>query len=149
MNKVKKIKELVNELNKYSNEYYNLNKPSVSDSVYDSKLDELVLLEKDCDYVLANSPTVTIGYEVKSKLQKRVHPTSLKSLNKTKSVDELNKWRGNKDIILMLKADGLTVELNFEKGLLTGAYTRGNGEIGEDITHNVKTFKKYTYNHTI
>lgn len=141
MDKIGRIQELVRKLNIYRDEYYNLNHPSVLDSTYDSLFDELSLLEKETGFVLSNSPTQSVGYEVKSKLQKRVHPTPLKSLDKTKSIDELNKFRNDKEVILMLKADGLTVELDFEDGQFIGGYTRGNGEIGEDITHNVKTFK--------
>lgn len=142
MDKIQKIQDLVKQLNIYRHEYYNLNRPSVSDTVYDRLFDELSKLEKETSFILSNSPTQTVGiYEVKSKLQKRTHPTPLKSLDKTKSIDELNKWRNGQDIILMLKADGLTVELDYEDGLFVGAYTRGNGDIGEDITHNAKTFK--------
>lgn len=139
--KIDRIQSLVKELNTYRNEYYNLNKPSVSDTEYDTKFDELSKLEKEINYILSDSPTCTVGYEIKSKLNKRVHPTPLKSLDKTKSIDELNKWRNNKDIILMLKADGLTVELDYENGSFVGGYTRGNGEIGEDISHNCRVFK--------
>lgn len=141
INKIERIQSLVKELNSYRNEYYNLNKPTVSDLEYDSKFDELSKLEKETNYILSDSPTQTVGYEVKSKLNKRTHPTPLKSLDKTKSIDELNKWRNNKDIILMLKADGLTVELDYENGYFVGGYTRGNGEIGEDISHNCRVFK--------
>lgn len=141
MDKIKHIKDLVSLLNTYRHEYYNLNRPSCSDSEYDSLFDELRTLESQTGFVLSNSPTQTVGYEVVSKLQKRVHPTPLKSLDKTKSIDELNKWRNGKDIILMLKADGLTVELDYENGKFIGGYTRGNGEIGEIISHNCKVFK--------
>lgn len=142
MDKIQRIKELVNQLNIYRHEYYNLNRPSVSDSVYDNLFDELSNLEKETDFVLSNSPTQTVGaYEIKSKLQKRMHPTPLKSLDKTKSIDELNKFRNSKDIIIMLKADGLTVELDYDNGLFIGGYTRGDGETGEDISHNCRVFK--------
>jgi DNA ligase (NAD+) len=141
MDKIERIRSLVQQTNKARDEYYNQNNPSLTDAEYDALFDELSVLERDTNYILSSSPTQTVGYKVVSKLQKRIHPTPLKSLNKTKSIDELNKWKNNKDIILMLKADGLTVELVYENGILTGAYTRGNGEIGEDITHNALTFK--------
>jgi DNA ligase (NAD+) len=141
MDKIQYIQNLVKQLNTYRNEYYNLNKPSVSDLEYDSLIEELHTLESKTGFVLSNSPTQTVGYEVVSKLQKRQHPTPLKSLDKTKSVDELNKWRNNKDVILMLKADGLTVEVDYENGLFIEAATRGNGEIGELISTNALTFK--------
>lgn len=141
MDKITRIQELVKELNQYRNEYYNINKPSVSDVTYDNLFDELNTLEQNTHYILANSPTQTVGYTVLSKLQKRTHPTALKSLDKTKSLDELNKWRNSRDVILMLKGDGLTVELDYEDGRFIGGYTRGNGEIGEDISHNCRAFK--------
>jgi DNA ligase (NAD+) len=141
MDKISRIKSLTNELNQYRNQYYNFNNSIINDFTYDSLFDELHALELETDFVLSNSPTQTVGYEVKSKLNKRMHPTPLRSLDKTKSIDELNKWRKDKDIILMLKADGLTVELDYDNGQLIGGYTRGNGEIGEDISHNCRVFK--------
>lgn len=141
MDKIKRIQELVSQLNMYRNEYYNLNKPSISDLEYDNLFDELTLLENETKYILSNSPTQTVGYEVKSKLTKVEHPIPLKSLHKTKSVDDLKNFIGNKDSLLMLKADGLTVELLYENQMLIQASTRGNSEIGEDITHCAKTFK--------
>ena len=141
MEKVEQIKRLVLELNQYRHEYYNLNKPSVGDSTYDQMFDELQLLEQETGIVLSNSPTQTVGYEVISKLQKVTHKTPLKSLAKTKSAEELNAWRKDKEALLMLKGDGLTVELDYENGMLIEASTRGNGEVGELITHNAKTFK--------
>ncbi|MFA5560062.1 MAG: NAD-dependent DNA ligase LigA, partial [Methanofastidiosum sp.] len=141
MDKIRQIQNLVLELNQYRDEYYNLNRPSISDREYDNLVHELYSLERETGYVLSNSPTQTVGYEVKSKLQKRIHPTPLKSLGKTKSIDELNKWKKGKDVLLMLKADGLTIEVDYINGQFIGGYTRGNGEIGEDISHNAKVFK--------
>lgn len=141
MDKIEKIQGLVYQLNDYRNEYYNLNKPSVSDATYDNLFDELSSLEKETGYILSNSPTVTVGFEVKSKLQKIEHPIPLKSLDKTKSFNELEKFIGNKKCLLMLKADGLTIELEYKDGELLQASTRGNSFIGEDVTHNVKVFK--------
>lgn len=141
MYKVERIQELTKQLNQYCHEYYNLNKPSVSDSEYDKLFDELLQLENKTCYKLSNSPTQRVGYEVKSKLQKVEHTIPLRSLDKTKSIEELKKFIGNKDALMMLKADGLTIELIYDGGQLDQASTRGNGEIGEDVTHNVKTFK--------
>ena len=143
MDKIQRIKTLVKELNIHRHNYYNLNKPTIADLQYDNMFDELSALEQECNYILSNSPTQTVGYEVKSKLQKRTHPTLLKSLDKTKSIDELNEWRKGKGILLMLKNDGLTVEVNYENGEFTGGYTRGNGEIGEEISHNVKVINDF------
>lgn len=141
MEKITRIKELVRSLNLYRHEYYNLNKPTVSDATYDKLFDELQSLEEETGFVLSNSPTVTVGYEVVSNLQKVTHKTPLRSLDKTKSIDELNKWKKDKEVLLMLKADGLTVELDYDNGLLYEASTRGNGEIGELITLNARVFK--------
>jgi len=138
---VDKIIKLTNLLNTYRHEYYNLNNPSVSDTEYDRLFNELKTLENKVGFSLSNSPTKTVGYEVISKLKKRKHPTPLLSLDKTKSIDELNKWRKGKDIILMLKADGLTIELDYDNGKFIGGYTRGNGEEGEVVSHNCKVFK--------
>lgn len=141
MDKIGRIQELTKILNEHRHKYYNLNSPTITDKEYDELVDQLSSLENETGYSLANSPTKTVGYEVISKLQKRTHPTPLKSLNKTKSIDELNKWGKNKDVLLMFKADGLTVEVNYDNGQFVGGYTRGNGEIGEDISHNCKVFK--------
>ena len=141
MNKTEHLQFLTNQLNQWRHEYYNLNNPTIEDSIYDKLFDELLLLEKDTGIILANSPTQSVGYEVVSKLQKVTHKTPLLSLDKTKSIDELNKWRNNQDILLMLKNDGLTVELDYDNGILTEASTRGNGEIGELITTNAKCFQ--------
>jgi DNA ligase (NAD+) len=141
VNKIERIKELVKELNQYKHQYYNLNKPTVSDKIYDELFDELNQLEIETEFILSNSPTQTVGYEVKSKLTKVEHPIPLKSLDKTKSIDELIKWINNKEIVLMLKADGLTVELLYDGGKLIQSSTRGNSIIGEDTTHNTLVFK--------
>ena len=90
---------------------------------------------------MANSPTHTVGYEVKSKLEKVKHSHPMLSLDKTKSVDDLKKFAGNKDCLLMCKMDGLTVLLTYENGELIQAETRGNGEEGEIITHNARVFE--------
>lgn len=141
MDKIQRIKDLIELLNNASHFYYNLSKPIMGDLEFDKYFDELKFLEQETGIILSSSPTQRPGYEVLSKLQKRTHPTALKSLDKTKSIDELNRWRNNKDIILMLKGDGLTVELDYENGVLVEAATRGNGEIGELITGNALTFK--------
>lgn len=141
MDNISRIQNLVRGLNEHRDFYYNKNISIISDAEYDSRFDELKTLEGLTGYILSNSPTQEVGYVVQSKLQKRTHPTPLKSLDKTKSIDELNKFKGDKEAILMLKADGLTVEVNYENGIFIGAYTRGNGEIGEDISHNVLAFK--------
>lgn len=139
--KVKRIHELVKQLNEYRDAYYNRAESLVVDSEYDRLFDELKALETDTGVVLMNSPTSTVGYDVKSKLAKVSHDIPLLSLDKTKDVDELVKFMGNHKCLLMYKYDGLTVELIYNNGKLIQASTRGDGYTGEDITHNAKTFK--------
>jgi DNA ligase (NAD+) len=139
--KVKRIHELVKQLNEYRDAYYNRAESLVVDSEYDRLFDELKALETDTGVVLMNSPTSTVGYDVKSKLEKVSHDIPLLSLDKTKDADELVKFMGNHKCLLMYKYDGLTVELIYNNGKLIQASTRGDGYTGEDITHNAKTFK--------
>jgi len=141
MDKIKRVKELVIECNKYRDEYYNQNNPSVSDKEYDLLFDELKSLENETGFILSNSPTQSVGYKVVSELNKVEHSIPLLSLDKTKSIDDIKKFVGDKQALLMFKYDGLTVELIYEDGALAQASTRGDGYIGEDITHNAKTFK--------
>ncbi len=140
MDKIKRLKELTEQLNQYRDFYYNNSKSLVSDKQYDDLFDELQSLEKETGIIMSNSPTKTVGYEVKSKLEKIKHSHLMLSLDKTKSVDELREFAGNKNCLLSLKMDGLTVLLTYENGELIQAETRGNGEEGEIITHNAKVF---------
>lgn len=139
--KVKRIHELVKLLNEYRDAYYNRAESLVLDSEYDRLFDELKALENDTGIILVNSPTTTVGYDVKSKLSKVTHKIPLLSLDKTKEVDQIVKFMDNRECLLMYKYDGLTIELIYENGKLIQASTRGDGYIGEDITHNAKTFK--------
>lgn len=141
MDKVKRIKELTQQLNQYRDSYYNNSVSEISDHEYDDLFDELKRLEEETNIVMANSPTYTVGYEVKSKLEKVKHSHLMLSLDKTKSVDDLKEFAGDKNCILMCKMDGLTVLLTYENGELIQAETRGNGEEGEIITHNAKVFE--------
>lgn len=141
MDKVKRLKELTKYLNTCRDAYYNDSLSKISDYEYDCLYDELCNLENEIGISLANSPTQTVGYEVKSELKKVKHSHSMLSLDKTKDVNELIKFTGDKDCILSCKMDGLTVLLTYENGQLIQAETRGNGEIGEIITHNAKVFE--------
>lgn len=141
MNKVNRIKELTQQLNQYRDSYYNNSVSEISDHEYDDLFDELKRLEEETNIVMANSPTHTVGYEAKSKLEKVKHSHPMLSLDKTKSVDDLKKFASNKDCLLMCKMDGLTVLLTYENGELIQAETRGNGEEGEIITHNARVFE--------
>ena len=136
-----RIHELVDKLNQYRDEYYNRNAPSVSDAVYDHLYDELGRLEKESGIILSNSPTQTVGYKAVSSLEKVRHPIPLLSLGKTKMVSELAAFLKKHAALLMLKLDGLTVKLVYEGGKFVEGSTRGDGDEGELITHNVSTFR--------
>ena len=140
MDKIERLKELTVQLNHYRDSYYNNSESLISDKQYDDLFDELQTLEEEIGIVMSNSPTNTVGYEVKSKLEKVKHSHPMLSLDKTKSIDELKKFANNRGCLLMCKMDGLTVLLTYENGELIQAETRGNGEEGEIITHNAKVF---------
>ena len=140
MDKISRIKELVEILNKASKAYYAENVEIMSNFEYDKLYDELVSLEAETGTILANSPTQNVGYEVVSELPKERHPARMLSLDKTKEVDALVSWLGDHKGLLSWKMDGLTVVLTYDNGELIKAVTRGNGEIGEVITANAKTF---------
>ncbi len=140
MDKISRIKELVEILNKASKAYYSDNVEIMSNFEYDKLYDELLALEAETGTILANSPTQQVGYEVVSELPKEKHPARMLSLDKTKEVDALVSWLGDHKGLLSWKMDGLTVVLTYEDGALIKAVTRGNGEIGEVITNNAKTF---------
>lgn len=141
MNKIDRIKELVELLNYYRDQYYNNSKSEISDFEYDKLFDELSALEKETGFILAGSPTQTVGYEVKSELTKVKHNHPMLSLDKTKDVDDVIKFLDGKYGVVMAKMDGLTCSLRYLNGELVSAETRGDGEIGEDILHCAKTIK--------
>jgi len=140
-NKIERIKELVSITSNASNAYYNTDKPIIEDVEFDKLFDELKQLETETGFIMSQSVTQKVGFEIKSKLTKVTHSIPLKSLGKTKSVDEVNSFINNKDVLAMLKGDGLTCELIYDDGLFVQGSSRGDSIIGEEITHNVKTFK--------
>lgn len=135
-----KMKELVTRLNQYRDAYYNRNESLVSDREYDELFDQLAALEEQTGIVYANSPTATVGYTAVSKLKKVAHNHPLLSLGKTTSIEEFTAYFEDKPLNLMAKMDGLTASLLYRDGVLVSAESRGNGEVGEDITHNARTF---------
>ena len=141
MGKIDRIKELTELLNKASDLYYNTGDTIMEDREYDSLLEELRYLEQETGFVMMASPTHKVGYEVKSELQKVAHNHPMLSLAKTKDWNEFIRYFGNKDVIGMLKMDGLTCSLRYVNGELVSAETRGNGEFGEDILHIIKNVK--------
>lgn len=141
MEQLERIKELVTCLNQAGRAYYQEDREIMSNREYDALYDELVQLEKETGITLANSPTIHVGYEVLSELTKEEHSTPMLSLDKTKDVEALAGWLGDKQGVLSWKMDGLTVVLTYRNGVLDKAVTRGNGEIGEVITNNARTFR--------
>lgn len=137
---VNRIKELISLLNKAAEAYYQKDTEIMSNQEYDRLYDELEHLEKESGIILANSPTQRVGYTVLSNLQKVKHDSPILSLDKTKELQKLKSFLGGEKGILSWKLDGLTIVLTYENGTLQQAITRGNGEIGEDVTHNARVF---------
>lgn len=137
---IERIKELIERLNKYRDSYYNHNESLITDKEYDNLYDQLVELEESTGVILSNSPTQTVGYSVASKLKKVKHNHPLLSLNKTTDIQEFADYFKGKECLLMAKLDGLTCSILYENGKLVRAETRGDGEVGEDITENAKMF---------
>ncbi len=136
----REMQRRIDVLNEASRAYYKENREVMTNFEYDKLYDELEELEKTSGIVLVGSPTQNVGYEVASDLPKEKHPQKMLSLDKTKEVDELMAWLGDRSGMLSWKLDGLTVVLTFEGGKLSKAVTRGNGELGEVITANARTF---------
>lgn len=141
MIKKKRMKELVGLLNKAGESYYAKDEELMSNFEYDKLYDELVTLEEETGIVLANSPTVNVGFESVDELPKERHAQPMLSLSKTKDREELRSWLQNQVGLLSWKLDGLTIVLTYQGGTLQKAVTRGNGEVGEVITNNAKVFK--------
>ena len=136
-----RMKELIQLLNEASRVYYNENSQTMSDLEYDRLYDELEALERSEGTVLAGSPTQNVGYTVLSALEKVRHETPMLSLDKTKSIEKLKSFLADQAGLISWKLDGLTIVLQYNNGVLSRAVTRGNGEIGEDVTSNVRVFK--------
>lgn len=139
--KIVRMKELVEILNQAAKAYYQEAAEIMTNLEYDRLYDELEALERETKTTLSNSPTVRVGYEVLSELPKETHVFPMLSLDKTKEVEQLENFLGDKKGLLSWKLDGLTVVLTYREGRLEKAVTRGNGTIGEVITGNAKMFK--------
>lgn len=135
-----RIDHLVAFLNKCCDEYYNQNAPSLSDAEYDELYDELLRLVTETGYEPEDSPTRRPGYEVASVLEKVTHDIPLLSLAKTKDPADVLAMAQRAEGYLGLKMDGLTIKLTYENGVLTQAATRGDGAVGEVVTHTAKAF---------
>jgi DNA ligase (NAD+) len=132
------MRQLVNKLNHYRDQYYNNNISEIEDSEYDKLFDELKNLEKEEGIVYSDSPTQTVGYQVQSKLKKVTHSHPMLSLAKSTDLNEIEKFINGKFVVFMLKCDGLTCSIHYKDGKLISAETRGDGTVGEDITNNIK-----------
>lgn len=135
------IKELVQKLNEAAKAYYQEDREIMSNREYDALYDQLEKMEKETGIVLADSPTVNVGYEAVDVLPKETHESPMLSLDKTKDRDVLRAFIGTHPTLLSWKMDGLTIVLTYENGELLKAVTRGNGSVGEVITNNAKVFK--------
>lgn len=147
MDKIARMKELIELIEKYNYAYYTLDAPLISDKEYDDLYYELVSLEKETSTILEGSPTQKVGDVVLDKFEKVTHEKKLYSLNKANTFEELQTWyndmiaMGAKSFSVEYKYDGLRVVIKYKNGLLKQAATRGNGIIGENITEQVKTIK--------
>ncbi len=149
MDAKRRIEELTTILNKANYEYYNLDNPSITDQEYDKYLRELINLEeKYPEFADPNSPTKRVGGEAIDKFSKVRHAIPMISLANVFNEEEIRDFdkrirnAGFKpEYVCELKIDGLSVSLHYEHGKLKYAATRGDGVVGEDITHNVKTIK--------
>ncbi len=139
--RIERIRELTELLNRASRAYYAQDREIMSNFEYDRLYDELEKLEQETGTVLSDSPTVTVGYEAVEELPKARHERAMLSLGKTKSREELREWMQEQTALLSWKLDGLTIVLTYSDGKLTKAVTRGNGEVGEVVTNNARTFR--------
>ena len=138
--KIEQMQNLIALLNQAAKAYYQESREIMTNHEYDRLYDLLESLEQETGVILSKSPTTRVGYEVLSDLPKEKHPQKMLSLDKTKDVDQLKSWLGDKEGVLSWKLDGLTIVLTYEGGRLTKGVTRGNGEIGEVITANARAF---------
>jgi DNA ligase (NAD+) len=148
MDKMQRMKELVEIILVHNRNYYELDAPTISDKEYDNLYDELVDLEKETGVILSNSPTQRVGGDVLEKFVKKKHQTRLYSMGKVRSFSDLEdffedmkKYVQNPTFAIEYKFDGLTIVTEYLDGKFVSGTTRGNGEIGEDVTEQVKTIK--------
>ena len=139
--KLKQMKELSQRLRDASKAYYQDGRELMSNLEYDRLYARLEELEKETGITLAQSPTVSVGYEAVDELPKERHEVPMLSLDKTKDVEVLRAFIGKNRTMISWKLDGLTVVLTYRGGELTKALTRGNGEVGEVITNNARVFR--------
>lgn len=141
MDKIEKIKELTKELLQYCHSYYDLDSPEISDAEYDKKYDELLKLENEANFWLANSPTRKVQGEVLPFLTKVHHSVPMLSADKSTNIEDVKRFIGNKDVIVSFKLDGSTLVVKYKDGKFIQALSRGSGTDGEDITHTARMIK--------
>ena len=142
-----KIYELTELLNKYRKEYYELDAPTISDYEYDSLIHNLEQLENEYpEYALPNSPPKQVGYTASSQFEKVVFERPMLSLGDIFNYDEvrafvnrINNMGYNPTFVCELKIDGIASSLTYNKGFFVLGSTRGDGQVGENITENLKT----------
>ena len=135
------MKDLVKKLNEAAKAYYQEDREIMSNREYDELYDRLEKMEKETGIVLADSPTVNVGYEAVDSLPKETHETPMLSLDKTKDREVLREFIGSHKTLLSWKMDGLTIVLTYDHGELEKAVTRGNGVVGEVVTNNARVFR--------
>lgn len=148
MDKLQLMQQLVDEILMHNKNYYELDNPTISDKEYDKLYDQLVDLEKELGVVLPSSPTQRVGGDVLDKFVKKQHEVKMLSMNKVRSIkeledffDDMQKQVPNASFAVEYKFDGLTIVLEYNDGKYVSATTRGNGEIGEDVSQQVRTIK--------
>ncbi|MBP3619125.1 MAG: NAD-dependent DNA ligase LigA [Clostridia bacterium] len=148
MNKMQRMKELVGLVNMHDRNYYELDAPTISDKEYDELFYELFDLEQELGVVLPNSPTQRVSGQAIDKFVKHKHEVKLLSMLKVRSVEDMGSFfedmksfTNNPEIAIEYKFDGLTVVVEYREGMFYGATTRGNGEVGEVVTEQVKTIR--------
>ena len=147
MDKQTRMEQLVKELNMYNEYYYTFDNPIISDEEWDRLYFELVELEKELGIVLPDSPTEKVGDKNLKGFKKVKHSKKLYSLSKSNSHEELKKWlsdmrkEGAKSFSLEYKFDGLRIVVHYKNGKIYKCATRGNGQVGEDVTEQIKTIK--------
>ena len=134
---IEEMEDLIKWLNA-TTQLYDEGRPIVSDRAWDKRYYRLVELEKETDTILPGSPTQSIHFEVKDSLPKIKHEHLMLSLDKSKDINVIKSFLGDREWVAMGKMDGLTCSLTYENGELVRAETRGDGEVGEDILHNAK-----------
>ena len=139
-NKVARIYELVRMINEASAAYYGTGTEIMSNHEWDMLYDELSALERETGIILSNSPTQNVGGDTDATFEKVPHEISVKSLDKTKDIEALAAFIGDRPGVMSWKLDGLTVVLTYDGNVLEKAVTRGKNGIGELVTENARNF---------